>query len=314
MAENLLVPPADSRPAETRPADARPASGFSAWARRRPLAAYFTIALLGTWLVFIPVNLSKTFGLFPLPDAAMLLLFFTSTLTGPLLAAVWVTRLVDGRPGVRQLFRRMRQWRVPLGLWLLVLLAYPLWFYLGVRLGVGGAFLTNPLADPIGLLANYLALIAFGLVMPGIGEETGWRGFALPRLQLAYGPVIGSLILGFFHALWHLPVYFVPDFLTDGPFNPAFFAANSATILALTIVWTWLFNHARGSILFAMFVHAVSNACSSLVGGLIVPGAPDSPWLGFGIFLAAALLVLAISRGRLGFRREEMEQAIAPKG
>jgi membrane protease YdiL (CAAX protease family) len=60
------------------------------------------------------------------------------------------------------------------------------------------------------LFTVFLPLIPYGIVAPGLAEEPAWRGFALPRLQARYGPLLASLILGLLHALWHTPAYFVP--------------------------------------------------------------------------------------------------------
>jgi CAAX protease family protein len=150
-------------------------------------------------------------------------------------------------------------------------------------------------------LASYLPLILFGLIYPSLGEEPGWRGFALPRLQVLYGPLIGSLILGALHALWHLPVYVIPGTIAQGGFDLTVFVANSLAIMATTFVWTWLFNSAKGSILFAMYVHATSNAMTGTIPGL-VEGQQGSPFFAFVLFGVVALLVIAFTRGKLGYQ------------
>src|SRR5207248_87259 len=140
------------------------------------------------------------------------------------------------------------------------------------------------------LFTFYLPLIPVGLFYPGLGEEPGWRGFALPRLQLLYGPLVGSLVLGTLHAIWHLPAYLIPGAISDNGFDLGVFVGNSLAIISLTFLWTWLFNSARGSILFAMFVHAASNAVSGLLPRLA--HVPDNdPFGGFKIALMVAVLV-----------------------
>ncbi len=276
-----------------------------AWIKAHPLVAYFLLAFLGTWLVFSPIILSKNLHLFALPDAAAIGLFILSTFTGPFNAALITTAVLDGKPGLKKLFSRMVQWRVGFGWYLLLLLGYPVLLYAGITLIRGAGALANPLDKIPLLLSVYIPMILMNLIMPGIPEETGWRGFALPRLERAYGPLAGALILGTLHALWHLPVYIVPGMMIQGPFKMEFFIANSLAIIAATVIWTWLFNNARGSILFAILIHATSNASSAPIARLALTNLPYY-WLGAEIFGAACILIILITRGKLAYDPEKM--------
>jgi len=93
------------------------------------------------------------------------------------------------------------------------------------------------------------------------GEEPGWRGFALPRLQALYNPLMANLILAFFWALWHLPL---PQ--AQGLTNPVAFLEYYIGTFAHCIIIAWLFNNTRGSILVAGLLHVSSN-----VGRLLIP-------------------------------------------
>jgi membrane protease YdiL (CAAX protease family) len=283
---------------------ASPASGpLSALVRQRPLLAYFILAFAGTWLCFAPITFAQRgLGLLPvaLPDAAAFILYFLATYTGPFFAAFLVTRLVDGKEGVRRLLRRIVQWRVGLRWYLILLVGYPALLLIGVALLEGGLALAPLLQNWPLLFSLYLPGILFGLFFPSLGEETGWRGFALPRLQDAYGPVLGSLILGMLHALWHLPAYPVRGLFSDAGWDTTLFIANSLAIVMASIVWTWLFNHAGGSVFYAILIHATSNATSSLVPQWLHVQGSD-PWALAKIFGVTALLLILLTRGRLGY-------------
>ena len=283
-------------------------SGISGWMKRHPLVAYFVLAYALTWALIVPIMLSQRgLGIFDLPDPLLLALFLLSTFSGPLPAALILTSIIDGASGRQQLLRRMFQWRVGLGWYLLVIAGYPLIFLVGLTFYSGAAPWIALIQKWPLIFTYYLPIAAIGIIFPGLGEEPGWRGFALPRLQLQYGPLTGSLILGTLHGLWHLPAYFIPGTILEGPFNFTQFAANTCLIIALTFIWTWLFNQAGQSILFAMFVHGVSNAASGLIPRLIVDTTAD-PWFGFKVGAVCALLIIVFTQGRLGypsFRKKE---------
>jgi membrane protease YdiL (CAAX protease family) len=279
---------------------------------RRPLTAYFTLAFVGTWLITVPLALtSGPYGLnllpVTVPEGADFLLVQLSAYTGPLLAAVLVTAAIGGTTAVRHLFGRIGRWRVGIG-WYLIALFAPLLIWL---VSYSAVLVGEPLLalgrDASLLLTLFLPVVLIGLLLPSLGEEPGWRGFALPRLQGQYGPVVGSVILGTLHGLWHLPAFFTAAL---GPFSVPKVLPFLLTALAATFLYTWLFNNTGGSLLLAMLLHASSNAASGLMNRLVPTdlalGEPlrtlvSDGWLNVVAFGLVALLLIAATRGRLGY-------------
>jgi membrane protease YdiL (CAAX protease family) len=108
----------------------------------------------------------------------------------------------------------------------------------------------------IGALPTVLALSVYMFIQVGIGEEIGWRGYALPKLQSGYSALVSSVILGGIWVLWHLPLFFNP---TSGYSNTPFWAFL-IFILPVSILITWIFNSTGGSTLMIMILHAMLNA------------------------------------------------------
>jgi hypothetical protein len=128
----------------------------------------------------------------------------------------------------------------------------------------------------------------FILLFIGLGEETGWRGFALPRLQERHSPLAASLILAPIWALWHLPLMgteFAP------PIIPAFLIA----IVPATLLATWIFNHTRGSLLPQMLFHTTVN---TVTAGAVFPlfgqGGSTTLWYVYAsVWVVVAAIVIA---------------------
>jgi membrane protease YdiL (CAAX protease family) len=163
-----------------------------------------------------------------------------------------VTAIAEGRAGVTALLRRVVQWRVGWQ-WYVVAAILPVALALatqGLHRLLGGADNSRP-GDPPALVA-ILALLV-------VGEELGWRGFALPRLQARYGGLGASLVLGVLWAAWHLANTLIPGLAYYGSGFPAFLLY----VTAMTILFTWIANHTRASVLLAWLFHAAINVTGS---------------------------------------------------
>jgi membrane protease YdiL (CAAX protease family) len=222
-------------------------------ARAFPLK-YFVIAFAFTWF-FWGLDVLGARDMIPaLPGLTVVGTF------GPLVAAVIVTAQESGRAGLRSLLGRVVRWRVA-PIWYAVAILGPLVITLGaiaLHVALGGQ--PPSLGLLIGALPTLLIFVVYMMIAVALGEEVGWRGYALPALQARYSALLASLILGVMWGLWHLPVFFNPDtFYSNLPF-----ALWLAYIVPFAILITWVFNSAGGSVLMAMFFHAVMNASSEL--------------------------------------------------
>ena len=175
---------------------------------------------------------------------------------GPMVAAVIVTAQESGRAGLRSLLGRVVRWRVA-PIWYGVALLGPIVLALGgmaLHVLLGGQ--PPNLLAMIGALPTVLALFVYMFIQVGIGEEIGWRGYALPKLQSGYSALVSSVILGGIWLLWHLPLFFNP---ASGYSNTPFWAFL-IFMLPVSILITWVFNGTGGSTLMIMILHAVLNA------------------------------------------------------
>jgi membrane protease YdiL (CAAX protease family) len=177
---------------------------------------------------------------------------------GPLLAALVVIGVVDGRAGLRELGARMIKWRVGWQ-WYVAAIAIPL----GLVVTAGGLNVAFGASDAALARLEVSALVmtfALRLVVPvfaPMGEEPGWRGFALPRLQASRSPLQATLILGLLVTAWHVPLVF----MTAEHLDPVLLLAS----FAVTFYYTWLFNRTGGSVFITIVAHATEGA---VVGAL----------------------------------------------
>jgi membrane protease YdiL (CAAX protease family) len=278
---------------------------------RHPLVFFFIIAYAGSWLVWMPLVLSERGTAFlPFNSPLLAAAFPVGIFLGPFLSAFAMTGATEGRAGVGRLLRRFVLWRVGLRWYLFALLGVPALFVLSVIVLPGGlaSFQGQGLASlaPLPLLSLFVYVFFLG---GPLGEEPGWRGFALPRLQRLHGPLVGSLILGPLWAFWHLPIFWVPSW----NFPPTLLNIVLYVISAIsfTIVMTWVFNNTKGSLLIAVLMHASFNT-TFLILNMLFPAAIVTNYgstvpsvIGYG---AVALLVIALTRGRLGYQHYQQEE------
>ena len=286
-----------------------------------PLVAYFVIAFAGTWLCEVPLLLAKNgFGLLPftISDIGFTLLGGLATLCGPTLAALTVTAATSGKVGVGKFLRRFVQWRVGIPWYLLTLFSFLLVYLLSVSIPLGAGPLLALIRQWPLLFTVFLPYIVLVILFDALGEEPGWRGFALPRLQQRYGPVLGTIVLGTLHSFWHLPT----GFIMGGPLYPFALTTFVPFVLAGiagSFIYTWIFNHAKGSILIAILIHAAANAGTVLLAFDL----PQNPhlsslaaalyydhWSNVIAFGMVAVLLVVFTRGRLGYRPDQNAQLI----
>lgn len=288
----------------------RPASARRGLLARHPLVSYFLIAFAFTWTLLFSVLLSKDgLGLLPYGlSPAVASSIAPASLLGPSLAALIVTAATEGRAGVGRLLRRIVRWRVGVRWYLFVLVGLPAVMVLGTLLRPGALASFDISNLPSGLA--YLGAFAFMVVLGGpLFEEPGWRGFALPRLQRLHGPLVGGLILGSMWALWHLPGFLVPQKLPPSG-TIMDFVRFAVALVALGYVIQWVFNNSGGSVLMAILTHASWNTFYSAVLIEVFP-APAVVGSYLNLTIAGwvlALALIALTRGRLGYRPEAAQE------
>lgn len=272
--------------------------------RRHPLFFFFLLAYAISWILLIPYMLSE----WSILRGDFTFMYVLHTF-GPSLAAIIVTRVIGGKAGLLRLRERIRQRRAGWRWYLFILVGIPVLFLLGMVTQPGALASFQGLTPR--LLVSYplyYVIVFFG--GGPLGEEIGWRGFALPRMQPRYGPLWGTLLLGVVWCFWHLP-----DFLTaskgGGPGTGLVgflenFPYFLLLVISLAIIFTWIFNHTRGSIFTAILAHASVNTpeltLMPLFPGIDIIGLHRAGLIGFGV---PALLILILTRGRLGYPPDE---------
>lgn len=245
---------------------------------RHDLVLFFVLAFVFSWYPWvIALAQGRSSGPNPL---------------GPSIAALIVAGIAEGWPGVRALLGRIG--RVRFGLkWyafvfglpaLLLAAAVGIMAVLGKVNSLPGAAEWREVPD------RFLFILLF----VGLGEEPGWRGFALPRLQKQRTPLGASLILAPIWALWHFPL-FGTEF--PAPIIPAFLIS----LVGATLIQTWLFNRTKGSVFAQMLLHASVNTVGA---GLIFPILKGPAFVLFWyvyslLWLTAGIAVSASRRGGL---------------
>jgi membrane protease YdiL (CAAX protease family) len=240
-------------------------SQFIIWLKQHSLLVGIVLMFLFTWPLDLAVA-AQTQGRLNLDFLPILAIFVGYGLVA---ASLLMTGITSGKAGVIALLRRFLIWRVGWIWYGIALLGPPLL----TLLNIGVRFLidrTPPdFAHPIALqilgpdINLWLAAPLF-LIWDAIanGEEIGWRGYVLPRLQARYNALISSLIIGVIWAIWHLPKFFMAD---RAAFQPRF-GLFLLGLMAAAVVYTWIYNNTGGSLLLVTLYHAAGNTA-----GLFLP-------------------------------------------
>jgi uncharacterized protein len=247
------------------------------WLKRHDLAVFLILAFVLAWLIW-PFVLSN-------PESTPMLPW------SPIIAAIIVLALTRGWAGVRDLLASIVRWRVGLQ-WYGVALLLPVAITL-VALYLNALFggPTPTAADFAALYTLPLVFLSTTLINGPFTEEPGWRGFLLPRLQSNYTPLVASLIVGVIWASWHLPLL-VSD--PTGQRPPLQFFV---VVVAQSVVFTWVYNSTRGSVLLVILMHGAFNSFVRFMAPVVFGSAAYGAfwWLQAVLWWVVALAAIAVT-------------------
>jgi membrane protease YdiL (CAAX protease family) len=261
-------------------------SAVNVWSVIAWAVLLFALTVLGGLPLFLGgLNLSRISP--STPHLPLILAGMLVSACAPTLAALFVAGLYPGAGGVRSILHQARTWRVGIA-WYALALIGPIGLFLVadvVHVALGG----SPFAHWLGfrLLAGFgpgsLFWVVFGSLF---AEELGWRGFAQPRLQVRFGALRASILIGALWATWHLWPVITPGGLSLE--TPEDAAATYIRMISTSIVYSWMYNSTKASLFLVMVAHFGHNLAAS-----VVPPPSD----GLHVHLTIALLYLVVAVG-----------------
>jgi len=252
--------------------------------------AFFVLTYLVTALLWLPaIRSGQPLAVVMQGREALPIVIATVV---PSLVAIVLAGVERRWRGIRELLAQAVRWRFGLGWYAVAILLAPLvWavsLAIGRMLGAGAPEVRLDVLIPLA----------------AIGEELGWRGYALPRLQLRMRSLPASLLIGVLWAGWHLPYYAFPDahplpFALD-------FALFSAAIISESVLATWIYNSTGGSVLATMLYHHSIHVATIIP---VIPGVFGGVIFAL-VSVATAAGAVIVSRGSLvGIRRTGLADA-----
>ena len=265
-----------------------------AWLQRAPLLGFFALTFAWSWACWALSPVVRP----ELSWLATLLMFAGSF--GPSLAAIVVVASTRPAGGLRAWLSGCLQWRIGWG-WCAFALLLPLAVMLlaaGLHIALGGTIGTSPASGHMLMTVVNLPLV---LLLGGpLGEEFGWRGFALPFLQDRLGWRTASLVLGLVWAVWHLPLFYI-DGTAQAHIPLALFLLS---VVAMSVVFAWLVHRTAGSVVAALLFHTAINFWPSVVPVLPTEGSYRAYAFVVAMLVLLALLVLGLTPER-SLRRQQ---------
>lgn len=233
-------------------------SSVVVWFQEHSLTGYFLLAYAISWSIGIPLALIAQ-GKVDWQIPYYVHYFYAY---GPTLAALIMTGLTKGSAGIADIFKRLTNWKMSPFWWMVTispLLGYAV-VVLILRL-IQGMWIDLSLLGQVNFLPNLgIGALLLWIFTYGIGEEIGWRGYALPRLQARMNSLSATLVLGVLWAAWHLPIFFYL-------FDPAIAIGWFLGLMCGAILLTWLYNSTGGNLLSVALWHATFNFITASAAG-----------------------------------------------
>jgi uncharacterized protein len=220
----------------------------------RALLRYVALAYGISWLLWAPLWL-PALGVHGVPVLPYQHAFGAY---GPCIAALICASMDAGTLGRTDLLQRLRPTRQS-ARWLLIGALAPVLLLVAAVI-VATITTRAPLSlAGIGRSQEFpqfsvMGVLLYNLLTFGIGEEVGWRGYALPRLQSTHSALTATCLSTLGWAGWHAPL-----FLYRAGFTGMGLAGAVGWIVSLvtgSVLLTWLYNESRGSVLVVALFHA----------------------------------------------------------
>ena len=274
--------------------------------RRHPIAAYVVTAFAFSWIAWAGLVIGTPPGGMQAGISPAFFLMAILGGLGPSLAGLAISGVVVGKEGVRALLGRLRPGRVEWSWYLVILIPFAMALAaLAIQRVLGWK---TDLGDVVSRIPLALAWPLFS----SLGEELGWRGFALPRLQARRSALASTLLLGLVWGLWHLP----PDWIAMrhyGPLFPLYFVlAGPVLLTGEALLMTWVFNNTRGNVLLSVLFHYGITSSAILLGPLdLSPVENVNSTLVSGVvyWAIAGVLLMAYGGSHLARSTRYMEKA-----
>ena len=255
--------------------------------KRYPLVVFFSISIA----TFYAGNLWKVNA----PDSLWFLTIF-----GTGLGALLVVAVTEGRAGVKAWASRIVRWRVGL-IWYVVALGIPLILELSGYASNLALDAPAPTAGPLGNLSLFPSQFLQVMLVIALGEETGFRGYALPKLMEKYSPFVATLILAVMRVIWHVPLFVTGD---------SWWVVLH--VIGGDFLFTWIFMNTRGSVLLAMLLHSANNAWSTVVSSSFNGASLERHTMLVGFsFIAMTVILIFTARPKLTQKLEAGRDTIA---
>jgi uncharacterized protein len=255
--------------------------------RRHPVLSYFVLTFAISWGGFILAVGPGGFGSANWEAESGFLPAVIAMLTGPTVAGLLLTRLIDGPAGIRRLFLGLLRWRVAIWWYAIAFLTAPLLAF--------GALSALSLSAPIFAAGDKAAVLLSGILagLTVVLEEIGWTGFAVPRLRLRYSVLTTGLIVGPLWAAWHLlqQIFISGTYAAGLPLALFISLSVLGAVVQLTayrLLLVWLYDRTK-SLLLVTLMHGSLTASTIFI---FRPVATGVSFLAYGWLMSAGLWIL----------------------